>query len=663
MSNTLGKGSLLLSANTGALAADLNKANSIIGGFAIKAGNNITSFFSGISAGVTTALSALSGFIGGINDTIESIGALNDAANSLGIAVEVFQGLAHAAGLSGVGVEGLTQGLTKMTQIMGQALDGSASAISAFAAIGITVADLQGKSPEEVLMLVADGLAAIDNPAQRTAAAMEIFGKSGARLLPFLSAGSAGIRDLQEEAAALGLVLSADAVANIDALGDELDKLKGTAKGAFNILTASLAPALIDIAKALIEGWKEVKPAIDSAAIALGDLFMSFGPIVTSIFGALKEFMPVIQFFATSIGLAARVTGFLISKMFDLTKTLYGGLFAALKMLKPIWDSIWNSGPVKTLVGWINNIVKAVEDLIAWIRTIPGLRYLVPAAPPAAGSPAAGGASGSTIPAVPSPLGSWAAATTAASAATNKAVGEMLHHYNDLIKTVGKSETEILVMNLTAKGATDAHIAAVLALKEKYDELKKAADLKKELAALTTSLETAIATFGMTADAVTLYTLALKGADAGSLAKAKGLMATLDALKKQADLMKTGAALTEKYKSPAEKLQDELAKLDELWAAGAISAEVYALAVQDAMKGAAKALGMGELKTASAALQGSAEATEAIIRHQMQGQIPALSLESILKASKQIQASTLGTAKGILAELKTSGRRMMVGVV
>ncbi len=81
-----------------------------------------------------------------------------------------------------------------------EAARGSASARQNLARLGLTIADLTGLSPDQQFELIADRLSRIQNPANRATIAMEIFGRTGASLLPLLSTGAQGIQELRREA-------------------------------------------------------------------------------------------------------------------------------------------------------------------------------------------------------------------------------------------------------------------------------------------------------------------------------------------------------------------------------------------------------------------------------------------------------------------------------
>lgn len=147
---------------------------------------------------------------------------LNDMSKRTGIAVEELSTLKYAADQSGTSMEGLEVGVKKMQKAIVEAGDGSKSAQEALAGVGLTAARLAGLTPDAQFKLIAAGLEAIQDPGQRAAAAMAIFGKSGTELLPMIE----GLSAAQAEARRLGLQMSTEDAKAADEFGDAIDRLK-----------------------------------------------------------------------------------------------------------------------------------------------------------------------------------------------------------------------------------------------------------------------------------------------------------------------------------------------------------------------------------------------------------------------------------------------------
>jgi len=125
---------------------------------------------------------------------------LVDMSQRTGVSVEALSELGFAAEQSGSDVETLEGSLKKMQKFLVTAAEGSQEANTALGQFGLSMADLGRLAPEDQFSLIADRLSQIENPALRTAAAMQIFGKSGTKLLPLMQGGAKGIDELRQQA-------------------------------------------------------------------------------------------------------------------------------------------------------------------------------------------------------------------------------------------------------------------------------------------------------------------------------------------------------------------------------------------------------------------------------------------------------------------------------
>src|SRR5262245_46592790 len=184
---------------------------------------------------------------------IDAADELNDLSKANGISTESLSQLKFAAEQSGTNLEGLTTGLRKFNKQAVDAANGSKSAADAFGIIGIKVQDASGKlkPTEELLLEVADKFSQYKDGAGKAAAAQDLFGKSGADLIPFLNQGRGGIEGLKNEADKLGLTLKGSTAQGADDFNDNLNKLKQQLGGIGLQVAERFLPALIDITKAL----------------------------------------------------------------------------------------------------------------------------------------------------------------------------------------------------------------------------------------------------------------------------------------------------------------------------------------------------------------------------------------------------------------------------
>jgi hypothetical protein len=129
--------------------------------------------------------------------------------------------------------------------VLHEARGGGADAAESLKALGLSVADLDGLSPDQQFERIGRALAAVTDATTRAALAMKLFGKSGRSLLPML----ADLPALRAEWQRMGIALSGSDIAAADTLGDTWDVLRFSLKAVVNIIGASVAPLLTDLAE------------------------------------------------------------------------------------------------------------------------------------------------------------------------------------------------------------------------------------------------------------------------------------------------------------------------------------------------------------------------------------------------------------------------------
>jgi hypothetical protein len=190
---------------------------------------------------------AVAPILGAVAAYNEAGSQLDDMSQRTGMSVEALSELGYAAQLSGANLETLEGGIRKMQKFLASATEGSAGATESLAALGLTFADLQGLSPDQQFELLADRVSKIADPALRTAAAMEIFGKTGTALLPMMQNGAKGIAAFRQEARDLGIVMSTEDARSAAVFGDALDQLWAVLKSGVYAIGGALAPMLTDL--------------------------------------------------------------------------------------------------------------------------------------------------------------------------------------------------------------------------------------------------------------------------------------------------------------------------------------------------------------------------------------------------------------------------------
>jgi hypothetical protein len=164
----------------------------------------------------------------------------------MGLTAESYQELAHALELSGSSIGEASSGIRRLSANMLDAQQGLTTAVDAFGELGVEAITAQGelRDFDSVLADIADEFAAMPDGAEKTARAMELFGRSGAALIPMLNNGSAGIAEMRAEAHELGIVITDETAAAAEALNDDLTRLRGVARGFANTIATGAIPVI-----------------------------------------------------------------------------------------------------------------------------------------------------------------------------------------------------------------------------------------------------------------------------------------------------------------------------------------------------------------------------------------------------------------------------------
>lgn len=268
----LGTLTIDIAANLARLESDLGKANRLAEKFA----QDQAKRYQAIGKVIGTAVAGLAtgAFAGWIKESIDAADNASKAAASIGISIEAYQGLSFAAELGGVAQEQLNGALTKFNKVISEAGAGGKKQAQAFADLGVSIRDSSGqlKTADALMLDVADKFAQYENGASKAAIAQELFGKSGAKLIPTLNSGRDGITQLMEQAQRLGLIMSQETANNAEIFNDQLTVLEAITRGVANQIAAEMLPSLQEMAGLMIDVGEDSGVAATAADVLGGTL-------------------------------------------------------------------------------------------------------------------------------------------------------------------------------------------------------------------------------------------------------------------------------------------------------------------------------------------------------------------------------------------------------
>lgn len=272
---------------------------------------------------------AVQAFIENTKEAIEYGDHIRKTSQSIGIAVESLQELQYAGAMSGVSAEEMSGAINILTRNMNAAKGGAEEQGKAFSKLGIKVKDSSGhlRGADEVMTEIADKLSDMPDGAEKTALAMQFFGKSGAHLIPMLNEGADGLAELREEAREMGLVMSDDSTKAAEQLGDNLERLHNLSKGLWR---QAIAPLLPDLNK-LVEQFLKWRRA--NSELIAGKIREFLGTVLKTVRwlgGAMKFLIDNAEALKVVLGVAGLTTT-IVGLAGWMTKLGVAGVWAAVK--------------------------------------------------------------------------------------------------------------------------------------------------------------------------------------------------------------------------------------------------------------------------------------------------------------------------------------------
>lgn len=181
-----------------------------------------------------------------VGDAVEFADQLDAASTRTGVSVEGLQRLQFTANQTSGDLGSLTAAVGRMQVQLNAAGEGSGEAAKALARLHIPVNDFVALKPEEQFEKVAVAISRLVDPAERTAAAVGLFGRSGAELLPVLVSTGTELGKVTAQFEGIGGAVSADAIGKVDDLGDSFSALKLGVTSLSTELVSVFSPAITD---------------------------------------------------------------------------------------------------------------------------------------------------------------------------------------------------------------------------------------------------------------------------------------------------------------------------------------------------------------------------------------------------------------------------------
>jgi hypothetical protein len=249
---------------------------------------------------VSSASSAIRSLIGMGQAEADVIDQTSKLAARLGMTYGELSGLGLAGELAGVSLDSIGKAATKADVAFVKAAGGSKQATNAFKAIGLSVNDLNGMTAADRFDAITNAIAALPTEAQRAAAAVQIFGRSGAELLPLFNQGAGGIAAARAEAERFGLALTDAQGRDVENMNDAFTRAKAAIQGVVQQVVAYLSPAVTAVTTA----FSDMIGTVGGANIgqSIGEAILSAAQYFAGVADYFVAQVPAVWSFLESLG-------------------------------------------------------------------------------------------------------------------------------------------------------------------------------------------------------------------------------------------------------------------------------------------------------------------------------------------------------------------------
>ncbi|MCX7062847.1 MAG: hypothetical protein NTZ11_18420 [Gammaproteobacteria bacterium] len=195
-----------------------------------------TSFGIAATASFAAIGAASVAVVGKLNDIVNTVAGYKDLSERIGDTASAVASLKGVSDSSGVALDTIASASIKLTAALSKQNEESAGAAATIKALGLDFQAFKQLSPVTQIETLADRFSGFSDDATKTAAAVSLFGKSGAELIPLLN-------DLADRGARQ-IGLTDQQIDQADEYSKRLDIQKGRISSLAQQYAVSLVPAL-----------------------------------------------------------------------------------------------------------------------------------------------------------------------------------------------------------------------------------------------------------------------------------------------------------------------------------------------------------------------------------------------------------------------------------
>ena len=235
--------------------------------------------------GIALSVSAFVGWIKSSADMADQLGKLSEKVGASTVNLSALQLVART---SDVDFESMGMALGRLNKLIAEAAAGTPQAVATLQDLRLSAESFAGKDSVEGLELVSKALAGIDNSAQKTKLAMDIFGRSGQNLIPLMNQlAETGLAGVVKRARELGVVIDDDVAAASQKMNDDFSVMQLQAQTLGAMFAGGLAPSISQSLQIVSGNLGDSGTAWKEFGQSLGNVLKFVVAIVASAFDAV----------------------------------------------------------------------------------------------------------------------------------------------------------------------------------------------------------------------------------------------------------------------------------------------------------------------------------------------------------------------------------------
>ena len=176
---------------------------------------------------------------------ISQLDEIGKKADAIGLTTDALQELRVNAEEAGVSQENLDNAMLQFSKRLGEARQGIGTARTALEDLNLSASELAQMPLDEALRTVADSMNEVEGATDRSALAVQLFGRQGVGMLNLLREGSEGMEAMAQNARDLGIIIDEDLIRNAEDAENQLGLMS-------RVISANLSQALINLAPILV---------------------------------------------------------------------------------------------------------------------------------------------------------------------------------------------------------------------------------------------------------------------------------------------------------------------------------------------------------------------------------------------------------------------------